>query len=519
MLTVALVGRPNVGKSTLFNRLVGRRIAIVDDTPGVTRDRRMGEARLGNLRFNVVDTAGLEEIEDPSDLNARMQAQTRTAIDDADLVLFMIDGRAGITPSDEHFADLLRRVETPVVVVVNKCEGRAGDMGLAEAWGLGLGEPMPLSAAHGDHTSDLYDVLSAHGAAHAEALEDAAAAEAEAAAARRRAAARAGAEGAEAEELAEHGPREVGLDDFDDDGSDVDIDEDADEETLAAAEERAMAEIGRQKALQIAIVGRPNAGKSTLMNHLLGEERVLTGPEAGITRDAIAVDWLHAGRRIRLIDTAGMRRKARIDDRIEKMSVDETLRAIRFAHVVVLMIDAERGLEKQDMTIARLIVDEGRALVLAVNKWDTVTDADAFMTELRRRMSHVMPQVKGVPVVTISALAGHNTDRLIDACFDIYRIWNRRVSTGRLNRWLERMTENYPPPMANGRRLRLRYITQIKTRPPGFAIFVSQPKELPDSYVRYVVNGLRDSFDLPGVPVRVVLRTSENPFADRKKKR
>lgn len=517
MLTVALVGRPNVGKSTLFNRLVGRRIAIVDDMPGVTRDRRIGDARLGNLRFNVVDTAGLEEIENPSDLNARMQAQTRTAIDDADLVLFMIDGRAGVTPTDEYFADLLRRVETPVVVVVNKCEGRAGDSGLAEAWALGLGEPLPLSAAHGDHTSDLYDVLSSHGAAHAEALEDAAAAEAEARAARRRAAAVAGAVG-EAAELAAEGPREVGLDAFDDDGSDIDVDEDADDETLAAAEERAMAEIGNQKALQIAIVGRPNAGKSTLMNHLLGEDRVLTGPEAGITRDAIAVDWLHAGRRIRLIDTAGMRRKARIDDRVEKMSVDETLRAIRFAHVVIMMIDAERGLEKQDMTIARLVVEEGRALVVAVNKWDTITNADAFMTELRRRMSHVMPQVKGVPVVTISALAGHNTDKLVDACFDIYRIWNRRVSTGKLNRWLERMTENYPPPMAHGRRLRLRYATQIKTRPPAFAVFVSQPKELPDSYVRYVVNGLRDEFDLPGVPVRVVLRTSENPFANRKKK-
>lgn len=478
MFTVALIGRPNVGKSTLFNRLVGRRLAIVDDTPGVTRDRREGEGRLGELRFRVIDTAGLEEVEEDRDtLGARMQAQTQAAMDEADVILFLIDGRAGVTPVDEHFARLLRRAKVPVHLVANKCEGSAGEAGVLEAYGLGLGDPIPLSAAHGENTVELYELLREH-IERREEEEAAAAAEAEWAQKRAQ---------SEAEEA--EGPKEG---------------EEAEEEGKEGEE---------GKALQLAFVGRPNVGKSTLLNKLVGEERVLTGPEAGITRDSISVEWQYRDRPIRLIDTAGLRRKARVMEKIEKLSVEDTLRAIRFAHVAVVMIDAERGIEKQDLSIARLVVEEGRALVVAVNKWDTVDDPDEFMADLRHKLHHTMPQVKGVPVVVMSALMGRNLDKLMDAVLSAYDVWNRRIGTGPLNRWLRRAVESYPPPMAHGRRIRLRYITQIKNRPPTFVVFCSQPKELPDSYERYIVNGLRETFDLPGVPVRIMLRAGDNPYA------
>ena len=427
--TLAIVGRPNVGKSTLFNRLVGQRLALVDDEPGVTRDRREGDARLYDLDFRVIDTAGLEEVFDES-LEARMRQQTERAIAEADVAVLLIDARAGLTPLDEHFARWLRRGETPVLLVANKCEGERGNAGLLEAYALGLGEPVPISAEHGLGLSDL----------HA-ALEDG-------------------------------GP------------------------------------------LQLAIVGRPNAGKSTLINRLIGEDRLLTGPEAGITRDAIAVDWLYKGRPVRLVDTAGLRRKARVVDKLEKLSTADSLRAIRFAQVVVLLVEADMPMEKQDLTIARMVVDEGRALVIAVNKWDACADRSAAMQQVRDRLERSLPQTRGVPVVTISALQGQNLDRLLDAVFDAYAVWNRRLPTAALNRWLEAVTEAHPPPAVAGRRIRLKFMTQAKTRPPTFMIACSRPKELPGAYLRYLENSLRDDFDLPGTPIRLNLRKGKNPYAD-----
>jgi GTP-binding protein len=441
-LTVAIVGRPNVGKSTLFNRLVGQRLALVDDTPGVTRDRREGEAALGDLRFRVIDTAGLDEADEGS-LAARMQAQTEQALAEADVALFLIDARAGVLPLDRHFADLLRRGPTPVIVVANKAEGRQGQSGLYEAYALGLGDPVPISAEHGEGLGDLYDALAPF-------AEEAAAAE-------------------------------------------------------AAGE--------AEKPLQLAVIGRPNVGKSTLVNQLVGSERLLTGPEAGITRDAIAVAWRWGDRAIRLIDTAGLRRRANVEEKLEKLSVADTLRAIRFAEVVVLVIDATQLLERQDLTIARMVEDEGRAMLLAVNKWDAVADRQAALTQLRDRLQVSLPQLTGLRYVTLSARTGAGVDRLMPAVLSVYETWNRRIPTATLNRWLAEVQERHPPPLVEGRRLRLRYMTQVNIRPPTFALFASRPGELPESYRRYLVNLMREDFDLPGVPIRIMLRKSKNPFA------
>ena len=450
-ITVVIIGRPNVGKSTLFNRLVGQRVALVDDEPGVTRDRREGEANLFGLEFRVVDTAGLEERFDAS-LEGRMRAQTELALAEADLALLVFDARAGITPLDEHFAKWLHRSGTPVALVANKCEGRAAEAGLGEAYALGLGQAIPISAEHGMGMSDIYDAVAAVAAPAAEAA-------------------------AGVEELAEAG------------------------------------------VLQLAIVGRPNVGKSTLVNKLLGEERLLTGPEAGITRDSIAVDWTFRGRALRLVDTAGLRRKARVTGKLEKLSIQDTLRSIRFAHVVVLLLDVEEGLEKQDLTIASMVVEEGRALVIGVNKWDSCRDREARLAAIHARLERSLPQTRGIPVVTLSALQGHNIEALMNAVLGAYDVWNRRIGTSELNRWLDVVTASHPPPASSGRPVRLKYITQAKARPPTFAIFCSKPDELPSSYLRYLENGLRQAFALPGTPVRIHFRKGDNPYAGRKKKR
>ena len=446
-LAVAILGRPNVGKSTLFNRLAGRRLALVHDLPGVTRDRRDTAARLGDLDLRLIDTAGLEDAKGEA-LEARMRAQTEMALDEADVALLLIDARAGVTPLDRHFAAWLRRKGRPVVLVANKCEGRAAIAGLGDAHGLGLGDPIPVSAMEGFGLADLHDALLPFARA-------------------------AGAVAAEAAE--------------------------ADAETAP---------------LQFAIVGRPNVGKSTLINRLLGEERLLTGPEPGVTRDAISVPWRHQGREVRLVDTAGLRRRAQVTDRLEKMSGEETRRAVRYAQVVVLVLDARDMLEKQDLTIARWVVDEGRALVVAVNKWDLITDPHEAMERLNDRLQRSLPQVKGVPVVTVSALTGKQVARLMPAVFAAYDRWNRRVPTAALNRWLEVTTDRHPPPMAGGRSNRIRYATQPKTRPPTFAIFASRPSELPESYLRYLEKSLREDFDLAGVPIRILARKGRNPYAE-----
>src|SRR5579863_6401450 len=454
-LTVAIVGRPNVGKSTLFNRLAGQRLALVDDTPGVTRDRREGEAALGDLRFRVIDTAGLEEAEEGT-LAARVQDQTARALENADVALFLIDARAGITPLDRHFADWLRRRSIPVILVANKSEGRSSNSGVYEAFALGMGEPIALSAEHGEGLAELYAAL-------------------------------------------------VPL-----------ADRLAADERVAISRE--IIEANGEKPLQLAIVGRPNVGKSTLVNRLLGQERSLTGPEAGITRDAIATLWQWQGRPVRLIDTAGLRRRGKVAEKLEKLSVADSLRAIRFAEVVILVIDAEQMLEKQDLTIAHMIEEEGRALVLAVNKWDAVEDKQGALRRLKDRIDVSLPQLAGLRFVTLSALTGAGVAKLMPTVMTAYDAWNRRIGTPMLNRWLAAAQERHPPPLVEGRRLRLRYMTQANTRPPTFALFASRPGELPESYRRYLVNLMRDDFDLPGVPIRVMLRKGKNPYADEKRR-
>ena len=445
-LVVAILGRPNVGKSTLFNRLVGGRLALVDNTPGVTRDRREGDGRIADLEFRTIDTAGLEEAV-PASLAARAQAQTERALDAADVALLVIDARAGVTEADRHFADWLRRSGKPVVLVANKTEGRATLPGVGETYRLGLGDPVPISAEHGEGLAELYERLAPFAAERS---------------------------------------RPKGM------AADTPI-----------------------KPLQLAIVGRPNVGKSTLVNRLVGEERLLTGPEAGITRDAIAIDWTWRERPIRLVDTAGMRRRSRAEGKIEHLSVGDALRAVGFAETVVLVLDALQPLERQDLTIARMVADEGRALVLAVTKWDAIANAGAALKGLCDRMSISLPQLHGVALVPVSGLTGYGLEALMAAVVAADKVWNRRVPTADLNRWLAGTQQRHPPPLVAGRRLRLRYITQVNTRPPSFALFASKPSELPDSYRRYLVNALREAFDLPGTPIRLMLRQGKNPYDTR----
>lgn len=441
--TVAIVGRPNVGKSTLFNRLVGKRLALVDDRPGVTRDRREGDANLLGLEFRIIDTAGFEE-DDPDTLPGRMRAQTEAAVRDADVALFMIDARAGVVPLDEEIARWLRSGDTPVVVLANKAEGRAGESGVLEAFALGFDEPVPFSAEHGEGVADLFEALLPH--------------------------VDRGEDESESEEESAGGP------------------------------------------LKLAIVGRPNAGKSTLVNRMLGEERMITGPEAGITRDSIAIDWEWQGKPVRLIDTAGLRKKAKVQDKLEKLSVADALRAVDFAEVVVLLLDATKGLEAQDLRIADQVLQEGRALIIALNKWDVAENPPALFQGVRAALEEGLAQVKGLPLLTISAETGRGIDQLLAAAFETREAWSRRVSTGQLNRWFETAIEKNPPPAPGGRRIKLRYLTQAKTRPPGFVLFGTRVDQLPESYRRYLVNGIRRDLGFGAVPVRLTVRAPRNPF-------
>jgi GTP-binding protein len=451
--TVAIVGRPNVGKSTLFNRLVGRRLALVDDRPGVTRDCREGDAQLGDLAFKVIDTAGLENAERDS-LSERMQAHTAAAIAQADAVLFLIDARAGATPLDRAFADMIRKSGKRAILIANKSEGRAGEAGALDAYSLGLGDPVAISAEHGEGLAELYEALRA-----------------------------------------------------------------ALPEPIAAREaERDSAAAAGRPPIRIAIVGRPNTGKSTLINRLLGEERLLTGPEAGITRDAIAVELNWRGRQFRVHDTAGLRRRSRINEKLEKLSVADALNAIRFAEVVIVLIDAQAPFEEQDIRIADLIEREGRATVIAVNKWDLITAEPGAMGRLRNTVDRLLPQLKGVGIAVVSAKSGQGLERLMQAVVEAHAVWNRRVPTAALNRFLAAATSAHPPPALRGRRLRLDYMTQPKSRPPTFVLFGSRTSELPDAYRRYLVNELREQFDLPGTPIRLTLRAKPNPYAGRKRR-
>jgi GTP-binding protein len=468
---VAIVGRPNVGKSTLFNRLVGKKLALVDDTPGVTRDRRPGEAKLGDLTFTAVDTAGLEEA-DAETLSGRMRAQTEEAIRTADVCLFVIDARSGLLPLDHTFAELLRRAAVPVILVANKAEGRLGEAGAWEAWELGFGDPVAVSAEHGEGMADLYQALRPY------------------------------VDRPEEERAGEAAETEVPV--FD---PDAEVDEEAE-----AAERRKM-------PLRITVTGRPNAGKSTLINTLIGEDRMLTGPEAGITRDSISVDWQWRDRPIKLFDTAGLRRKSRVQDKLEKLSVADALRAVRFAEVVVVCLDATIPFEKQDLQIVDLVVKEGRALVIALNKWDLIEDRVKAWKDMRETCDRLLPQVRGVPLVRISGLMGDGLDELMKAVEQVHETWNKRVSTSRLNRWLETVLERHPPPAVSGRRIKIRYATQAKTRPPHFVVFCSRPEALPESYSRYLVNDLRDRFGLVGIPVRLSLRGGDNPYHDKSERR
>ncbi|MCE3232180.1 MAG: GTPase Der [Rickettsiaceae bacterium] len=449
MFTVAIIGRPNVGKSTLFNRLTGKKHALVDDMPGVTRDRREGQGRIASLEFKLIDTAGLEEAEADA-LETRMMKQTETAVDEADLCLMMIDGRAGLTPADKFFAKWLRKKDREIVLIVNKCEGTQGDDGINEAFKLGFKRIIPISAEHNEGMADLYDAIAPY--------------------------------------KEEHDARM----------GELNVEREND---------------GEDKSIQIAIVGRPNTGKSTLLNKLCGEERVLTGPEAGITRDSIAIDWEFEGKKIRLIDTAGIRRRANVTGKLEKLSVGDSLRALRYAHIAILMIDATIPFEKQDLSIAEQIIREGRAVVIALNKWDLIKEKKEALKELEYAVEQVLPAIKGVPLVPISALNGQHIRDVIKACLKAYEVWNKRVTTSHLNEWLRVAESEHLPPLGkNKKRIRLKYITQGNRRPPTFTIFANRPEDLPDSYKRYITNALREYFGLPGVPMRVMFRKNDNPY-------
>ncbi|RDV01549.1 ribosome biogenesis GTPase Der [Sphingorhabdus pulchriflava] len=453
--SVAIIGRPNVGKSTLFNRLVGKKIALVDDQPGVTRDRREGDAQLFDLKFRIVDTAGYED-DDAATLPGRMRQQTEAALEGANVAMFVVDGRAGITPLDEEIARWLRASDKPVILVINKAEGKQADNTVLEAYGLGLGEGITISAEHGEGMADLFQALLPH------------------------------VDGAEEEQFDRESP---------------------------------------DAPLQLAIVGRPNAGKSTLINKLLGENRLVTGPEAGITRDSIAIDWVWhdpnpsepdlAERRIRLIDTAGMRKRARVQEKLEKLSVADTRRAIDFAEVVVLLLDATKGLEHQDLKIADHVIEEGRALIIAINKWDVAEHASSLFNGIKAALDEGLSQLKGVPVLAVSAATGKGLDQMLKAAFEARDSWNRRVSTGQLNRWFEEAVAANPPPAPGGKRIKLRYVTQARNRPPTFVVFGNRTDQLPDSYRRYLLNGIRRDLGFGAVPVRMNFRSSKNPFADK----
>lgn len=445
-MRLAIVGRPNVGKSTLFNRLAGKKLAIVDDQPGVTRDRRFGSGRIGDLDLELIDTAGFENVSDDS-LEARMRQQTETAIEEADVALFVIDAREGVTPMDKVFAELLRKHDKPVVLAANKAEGKAGEAGVNEAFGLGLGEPIGISAEHGEGMADLYQALLAAW---------------------------------------------------------PEIDEAEDEKG--------------EKPVRIAIVGRPNAGKSTLVNKLIGEDRLLTGPEAGITRDAIPVDWTWEGRPVRLVDTAGLRRKAKVQEKLERLSTSDTIRAITFAEVVILVMDATHPLEIQDLQIADLVEREGRGLVFCLTKWDLVENQGARLKEIIEEAERLLPQLRGSPVVALSAETGRHLDRLMPAVFKVHADWSTKVKTRDLNDWLQMALQRHPPPAVNGRRVKPKYMAQTKARPPTFVLFASRADQLPDHYRRYLINSLRESFDLPGVPLRVTVKSSRNPYAEGEEK-
>jgi GTP-binding protein len=448
--TVAIIGRPNVGKSTLFNRLTGKRAALVDEEPGVTRDRREGVARLGDLAFKVIDTAGLEKAA-PESLAARMLAQTKAAMAASDAILFMIDAREGLTPADRGFADLVRQAGKPTILVANKCEGKAGESGRLEAFGLGLGEPVGISAEHNEGMSDLYGTLRA-----------------------------------------------------------------ALPEAISPAEEAQTPRGEEARRLRVAVVGRPNVGKSTLINRLLGEERLLTGPEPGITRDAIALEFTWRGRDFLLHDTAGIRRRPKVQEKLEKLSVADALNAIRYAEVVVLLMDARRPFEEQDLRIADLVEREGRALVIGMSMWDIAERKPGMLARLRAEADRRLAQVKGVPVIGVSGLTGEGLERLMQAVIEAHAVWNKRVPTAALNRFLQRALADNPPPAVSGRPIKLNYLTQPKSRPPSFILFGTRADAVPDSYLRYLVNGLREEFDLPGTPIRITLREKKNPFAPKR---
>ena len=458
---VAIIGRPNVGKSTLFNRLVGRKLALVDDQPGVTRDRREGDARLGDLEFTIVDTAGLEE-GDPATLAGRMRAQTEIALEDCDAILFVVDARAGITPSDRHFAQAVRRADRPIILLANKAEAAAAREGVHEAYTLGLGEPIPFSSEHGDGTGDLYDALRLALPISAR----------------------------------------------------LDPDEDDETAPLVLGDEEDGSEVDVSKPLRIAVLGRPNAGKSTLLNRILGQNRLLTGPEPGLTRDSIGIAAQWGDRRLKLFDTAGLRRRSRVVEKLEKLAVADALRAVRFAEVVILLLDATIPFEKQDLTLADLAEREGRALVIGLNKWDLIANKSLKAQELRAEADRLLPQLRGVRVIPVSGLTGAHIEKLMEAVIATHEIWNQRISTGRLNRWLAPVIESTPPPAVSGRRVKIRYMTQPKARPPFFVLFGNHVDSIPESYKRFLANGLRETFGLHGVPVRLSMRGgSKNPYA------